>query len=69
MSTPTPEEIKAARKAAGLTQTQAGLLVHRTRPQCWGEWERGTVAMPAAEWELFELKCTLADTLPKRRRK
>jgi putative transcriptional regulator len=56
---PTPEEIRAARAAAGLTQQQAAALVHRTGVKCadrWSEWENGRVPMPLAEWELFTLK-------------
>lgn len=61
MSAPTPEQIKAARLAAGLNQAEAAALVHRTRPGCWSEWERGAVVMPLAEWELFKLKATPAN--------
>jgi putative transcriptional regulator len=56
---PTPEEIRAARAAAGLTQLQAAALVHRTGVKSsdrWSEWENGRVPMPLAEWELFTLK-------------
>jgi len=54
---PTKEEIKAARKSAGLTQLQA---IRVLRPasrtaRTWSTWEKdGT--MPADAWELFQLK-------------
>ena len=58
--TPTPEEIKAARKAAGLTQTAAAAVVH-AKLRAWQQWEakNGTAshrAMSAASWELFCIK-------------
>lgn len=56
---PTPEQIKAARTAAGMTQKEAAAAVHRTSPEGfkrWSEWETGAIPMPPAEWELFNLK-------------
>jgi DNA-binding transcriptional regulator YiaG len=55
MDNPKPEDIKAARQAAGLTQTQAGALVHTT-VRVWQQWEAGDRAMHPAFWELFLLK-------------
>lgn len=52
---PTPEEIRAARQAAGLTQTQAGALLHTT-VRTWQQWEAGDRKMHPAFWELFRLK-------------
>ena len=57
---PTPDEIRAAREAAVLTQTDAGLLVH-TPLRTWQQWEaaEGTEAhrrMHPAIFELFLLK-------------
>lgn len=60
--TPTPEQVKAARLAAGLTQAAAAALVHRANYRRWGEWENGKETMPAAEWELFQLKTKVVDT-------
>lgn len=54
-STPTPAEIRAAREAAGLTQTQAAQLVHGTL-RAWQEWEAGNRRMHPGLWELFRLK-------------
>lgn len=57
---PTPEEIRQAREAAGLTQTQAAKLVH-SPCRTWQNWEtrKGSTenrAMPLASWELFTIK-------------
>lgn len=51
---PTSEEIKAARKAAGLTQPQAAALVYRQR-LAWIRWEAGD-PIDMACWELFLIK-------------
>lgn len=55
MDKPAPEEIKAARQSAGLTQTQAGALVYTTC-RVWQQWEAGDRGMHPAFWELFQLK-------------
>ena len=57
---PTPVEILAARKAAGLTQTAAGELLY-TSCGTWQQWEaeEGTTRhrrMHPAFWELFCIK-------------
>ena len=52
VTNPTPSEI---REAAGLTQTQAGELVHAPL-RAWQRWEAGDSAMHHAFWELFTLK-------------
>ena len=52
---PRPEEIVAARQGAGLTQEQAGALVH-TALRGWQRWEGGERAMHPAFWELFRIK-------------
>jgi DNA-binding transcriptional regulator YiaG len=49
---PTPAEIRAARLAADLTQTQAGALVHTTC-RVWQQWEAGDRKMHPAFWDLF----------------
>ena len=54
-SPPTPAEIRAAREAAGLTQTSAAQLIHCSRSS-WAEWEGGVSKMHLAFWELFQLK-------------
>jgi DNA (cytosine-5)-methyltransferase 1 len=55
MNNPTPAEIRAAREAAGLTQTQAGALIHNTL-RAWQRWEAGDSPMHPAFWELFKMK-------------
>lgn len=55
---PAPAEIKAARVAAGLTQTQAAALVHAGL-KTWQNWESETGEarrIPLASWELFLIK-------------
>lgn len=58
-SNPQPEEIKAARSAAGLTQTEAAALVHSTL-SAWQRWEQGERRMPPGLWELFGIKTGLS---------
>jgi DNA-binding transcriptional regulator YiaG len=53
---PSPEEIRAAREAAGLTQTAAAEIIHATC-RAWQQWESGDRRMHPAFWELF---CTKA---------
>jgi putative transcriptional regulator len=55
LSIPTAEEILEARKKAGLTQTEAGKLVHASL-RGWQDWEYGKREMPLVYWELFLLK-------------
>jgi DNA-binding transcriptional regulator YiaG len=57
---PRQDEIRAARQAAGLTQTQAGALLHTT-VRTWQQWEAGDRAMHPAFWELFCLKINKTD--------
>jgi putative transcriptional regulator len=52
---PKPEEIRKAREAANLTQTQAGELVYVTL-RGWQQWEAGERSMHPAFWELFRIK-------------
>lgn len=49
---PTPDEIRAARHAAGLTQTKAAQLIHCTL-RGWQEWEGGRRRMHPAFWGYF----------------
>ena len=55
MKSPTPEQIKAARANAGLTQSQAALIVYKTL-NAWQKWEAGQREMDAALWEPFLIK-------------
>lgn len=54
---PTPEEIKAARLAAGLSQLAAARRVY-CGETTWQNWELGTRKMHPAFWELFNMKVT-----------
>ena len=54
---PTPEDIRDARKRAGLTQREAAALIYATQ-SAWEDWEQGRRRMHPALWELFRLKVT-----------
>jgi len=53
---PTPDQVRAARTAAGLTQAAAAALVHLSGQVRWAEYENGTRNIDLARWELFLLK-------------
>jgi len=52
---PSPQEVRAAREAAGLSQTEAAALIHCTL-RGWQEWEAGNRRMHPAFWELWLIK-------------
>lgn len=52
---PKPDAVRQARKAAGLTQTQAAKTVSASM-RAWQQWESGERAMPPGLFELFMLK-------------
>jgi putative transcriptional regulator len=52
---PTPDGIRAAREAAGLTQTEAASLIHGSM-RAWQEYEAGNRRMHPGLWELFRMK-------------
>jgi putative transcriptional regulator len=54
--TPAPQEVRAAREAAELTQAEAAALVYLGHPNRWSEIERGVYPMHPAVWELFTIK-------------
>lgn len=54
-SNPAPAEIKSAREASGLSQSQAGDLIY-SGLRSWQHWESGDRRMHPALWELFLLK-------------
>lgn len=56
---PSPAEVRAAREAAGLTQTAAAALLHTTC-RTWQQWEAGDRKMHPAFWELFRIKTARA---------
>lgn len=53
-----PEEIRAAREEAGLSQTAAAELVH-SKLRTWQQWEAGDRKMHPGLWELFRLKIAM----------
>lgn len=53
-SNPAPADIRAAREAAGHTQTAAAHTIHGTL-RAWQDWESGARRMPPAAWELYRL--------------
>jgi putative transcriptional regulator len=52
---PRPEEVRAAREAAGLTQTEAAELIY-CEMRTWQDWEGGQRRMHPAFWELWRSK-------------
>lgn len=54
-SNPTPAEILAARESAGLTQTEAGMMV-KSSMRAWQQWEGGQRRMHPGLWELFLIR-------------
>lgn len=54
-SNPAPADIRAAREAAGLTQTQAAQLLHGTL-RSWQMWEAGERRLHPALWAFFLLR-------------
>jgi DNA-binding transcriptional regulator YiaG len=55
---PTPAQIHALRSSVGLTQKQAGELLHTSGPQ-FQRWEVGNAKMNPAIFELFRIKIDL----------
>lgn len=53
---PTPQEVRKARDASGLTQAEAAEMVHLAHAVRWSEFERGAAPIEAARWELFRIK-------------
>lgn len=56
-----PDEIRAVRVEAGLTQRAAGELIG-TGERTWQDWERGQRTMPAIARELFLIKSSIRDS-------
>lgn len=50
--TPTPDQVRAAREAAGLTQREAGELIWVTA-DAWRQWESGIRRMMPVAWWAF----------------
>ncbi|QMV33504.1 hypothetical protein 8G_00072 [Ralstonia phage Hyacinthe] len=58
---PTAQQVREAREAAGLTQTEAGALVYSAL-RAWQQWEAGDRRMHPALWELFRIKIIMRVT-------
>jgi len=56
MPTPTPDEIRIARLAAGLTQAQACALADIAYQSKWAAYEAGTAPMNGMRWLVFLLR-------------
>lgn len=54
-ASPEPNAIRAARVAAGLTQTEAASVVHASL-RTWQQWEAGDRKMHSGLFELFRIK-------------
>ena len=52
---PAPDAVRAARDAAGHSQSQAAKAVHLGDVARWSEYERGVRTIDAARWELYLL--------------
>ncbi len=52
---PKPDQIRAARDAAGLTQTAAAELIYSTL-RTWQDLESGISRMHPGLWELWQIK-------------
>lgn len=52
-------EVIEARKAAGMTQSEAAQAVRGTM-RAWQEWEAGNRRMHPGLWELFRIKLDMA---------
>jgi len=57
---PKQNEMKEIREEFGLTQKQAGALVHVT-DGAWTRWESGDRKIKLAAWELFLIKIGLVE--------
>lgn len=63
-SPPSPDEIRAARDAAGLTQSACARLIYVTE-RAFRMYEAGDRRMHPAQWELLALKLATLKTLTK----
>lgn len=55
MKPPLPDEVRAAREAAGHTQTEAAAVLYMARG-AWARWESGERRMEPALLELYKIK-------------
>lgn len=59
---PTPDEVRAMRAAAGLTQAAAAALLYSSE-RAWQDWEGGQRRMHPAFVELFRIRIERGDHL------
>lgn len=52
---PTTDDVKRSRKAAGLTQHQANMLLGHSSERTWRNWEHGVSRPSVAAWTLWLL--------------
>ena len=57
MKAPTAAELRAARRAAGLTQAQAASLCYRSAA-CWQACELGKRNLDPAAWDVFKRRAS-----------
>lgn len=55
VSNPKPDEIRAARESAKLSQERAAKLIY-SAPRTWQHWEAGESRMHPGLWDLFKIK-------------
>lgn len=55
MNNPTPDQIRAVRLAAGLSQPEAGELILASK-RSWENWEQGRVKMHPGLFDYFLIK-------------
>lgn len=63
---PTAEQVREARLAAGLTQTEAGALVWFSEV-AWAQWEAGRRPMHPCVWWAFQQRASVLAAAPKPR--
>ena len=64
----TPEEVKAAREEAGLTQAEAAALVYIAK-NTWQKWEYGERRIDEGTFELFMIKTKAMQELSEEKQK
>lgn len=60
LPSPTPAQLREARKAMGFTMKECAELINATYKRWW-EWEAGSRKMKRNSWELFLLKTGLKE--------
>ena len=60
-TSPTADQVRAARLAAGHSTAESAALVHMDA-RSWRYYEQGARAMHPAVWELYRIKCAMHPT-------